>query len=382
MRHTFEPGGIASYIQRVAAAQIAAGHAVTFFDRTDPAAVRLHPHPDGHPVTYTADDADLFARARDSNLDVLHLHTTIDPAALPDSHSAPRLIRTVHTHTPYCPSQGRFLARPGAPCDRAYSLAGCLAGHLVNRCGSVRFATLRKNFRTTRHERATLPHIPTVVVSDFLKQEMTRAGYPADRITVLHLPAPDTGPSSPLPLTPSSPPKFLFLGRMIPHKGVDWLLRSLHQVKSDVLIELGGAGGHEATYRDLAQRHNLSGRVRFLGWLAPEQVAEHLRAARALVFPSLWHEPGGTVAFEAMAHARPVIVSRVGGMPEVVADGVTGLTVPPGDEAALARAIDLLAINEPLARQMGEAGQARAREHHSMDRHLASLMNVYAGIPA
>ncbi|MEZ0267720.1 MAG: glycosyltransferase, partial [Phycisphaerae bacterium] len=69
-------------------------------------------------------------------------------------------------------------------------------------------------------------------------------------------------------------------------------------------------------------------------------------------------------------------------MPEVVEDGVTGLTVPPGDEAALARAIDLLATNQPLARQMGEAGRARAREHHSMDRHLAALMDVYAGVPA
>jgi len=387
MRHMFEPGGIASYIRRVSEAQRAAGHEVVYFDRSDPTAVCLHSHPDGQAIIYTADDHDLLRRATELGLDILHAHTTLDPEILPTPGAmgaGPQIIRTVHTHAPYCPSQGRFLKRPGVPCDRGYSLAGCLWGHLFNRCGSARFAVLRKNFRTTQQERAALPHLITVVVSQFLKDEMVRAGYPAKNIHVLHLPAPPANDPTAATSAPSEDarPRFLFLGRMIPHKGVDWLLRSLRLVKADVVVDLGGAGGHEAEYRDLARRRGLESRTRFLGWLSPQQVGHSLSTARALIFPSLWHEPGGTVAFEAMAHAKPVIVSRVGGMPEVVEDGVTGLIVPPGDEAALAHAIDTLAASEPLARRMGAAGLQRATDRYNLDEHVAQLMNLYQGVIA
>jgi len=388
MRHMFEPGGIASYIRRISEAQRAAGHEVVFFDRTDPTAVRLHPHPDALSIIYTADDHELLRRATELDLDILHAHTTLDPEVLPapdaPSGDLPQIIRTVHTHAPYCPSQGRFLKRPGVPCDRAYSFAGCLWGHLFNRCGSARFAILRKNFRTTRQEQAALPRLTTVVVSHFLKDEMIRAGYPAENIHVLHLPAPpanDPTAATAAPLADARP-RFLFLGRMIPHKGVDWLLRSLRRVESDVVIDLGGAGGHESEYRALARQYGLESRTRFLGWLSPEHVGHALSTARALVFPSVWHEPGGTVAFEAMAHAKPVIVSRVGGMPEVVEDGVTGLIVPPGDDAALAHAVDTLATDQSLAQRMGAAGLRHATERYNLDAHVAQLMNLYQGVLA
>src|SRR5687768_11180341 len=131
MRQMFEPGGIASYIRRIGAAQRALGHETLFLDR----------HPQKHPspelVTFTSDDADLMNRARQLDVDVLHLHCPVD-------HLNPSIptIRTVHTHSPYCPSQGRFLKNPGRPCDRNYSLLGCVWGHAVNRCGSLRPAAL------------------------------------------------------------------------------------------------------------------------------------------------------------------------------------------------------------------------------------------------
>ncbi len=375
MPHMFEPGGIASYIRRVSDAQRAAGHALHFFDRTDPAAVATHAHPAGHPVAYTADDFDLFRRADDLAIDVLHVHAALSPDALALPPAA-RIIRTVHTHAPYCPSQGRFLSTSHKPCDRSYSLMGCLWGHFANHCGSVRPAILGRNFRTVQREMATLPQIQTLVVSQFIKDQMIRAGYPSERIHVLHLPAPDAieyvDPGS------AGPARFLFLGRMIPHKGVDWLLRSLRLVQADVQIDLAGSGNQEQQYRHLAHELGLTHRTRFLGWLNPEEVCQAFASARALVFPSLWHEPGGLVAFEAMTHGRPVIMSRVGGMPEVVEDNLTGLLVPPGDETALARAIDTLATDPALARRLGQTARQRARDIYSLDSHLARLMSLYA----
>src|SRR5688572_16232652 len=105
MTNMFEPGGIAAYIRRVSEAQRAAGHEVFLFDRAA----------DGQGadanLIYTIDDADLLRRAADLNLDSLHLHTTVEAEAI-DAAAVP-MVRTVHTHAPYCPSQGRFLKRPG-----------------------------------------------------------------------------------------------------------------------------------------------------------------------------------------------------------------------------------------------------------------------------
>jgi glycosyltransferase involved in cell wall biosynthesis len=107
-------------------------------------------------------------------------------------------------------------------------------------------------------------------------------------------------------------------------------------------------------------------------------VDELLRGARGLVFPSLWHEPAGLVAFEAMTSGRAVIGSRVGGMAEMIDDGVNGLLVAPGDVAGLAGAIDRLAADWPLAKRLGESGRTAAAERFTMDAHLDRLMALYA----
>src|SRR5947207_447922 len=74
------------------------------------------------------------------------------------------------------------------PCDRTYSALGCLWGHFVDRCGSVRPAQLLADFKNTHAEMRSLPTMRTIAVSNFLKTEMARAGYPADRIDVISPP--------------------------------------------------------------------------------------------------------------------------------------------------------------------------------------------------
>jgi glycosyltransferase involved in cell wall biosynthesis len=365
MRKMFEPGGIASYIRRLSAGLRGRGSEVVYFDL---ASERMETP---ETIEYLADETETGRRARELGVDVLHLHCAVRevPRGIP-------VVRTVHTHSPYCPSQGRFLKRGGSPCDRNYSLLGCLWGHAVDRCGSVRPAALRRNFATVRTERRTLATIPTIVVSDFLKQQMVRAGYAAEGIEVIQLPAPQARAYVDPPR--DGPARFVFLGRMIPHKGVEWLLRAATRVREDVRLDLAGTGNQEGEYRELAKELGLDGRVRFHGWLEGLAVDELLRAARGLVFPSLWHEPAGLVAFEAMVNGRAVIGSRVGGIPEMIDDGVNGLLVEPGDVAGLAGAIDRLAADWELARRLGESGRTIAAERFTMDAHLDRLMGLYA----
>ena len=107
----------------------------------------------------------------------------------------------------------------------------------------------------------------------------------------------------------------------------------------------------------MSTRSPLAERIRFLGQLPQSQLAHHMVEASVLVIPSL-SEGLGRVIFEAMACGTPVIGSRVGGIPELITDTVTGFLVPPGDESALANKI-LWILNNPIkTREMG----VRARE--------------------
>ena len=361
-------GGVASYIRRVSEMQQQNGHTLFFFDveAYRPAA------PNAETGTHYVRDAHhLFALASHLKLDILHTHLVLPGDARP---TVP-MIRTIHGHQAYCPSGTRYLQREGVPCNRNYSLPGCLAGHLLDHCGSVRPGRMATEFRSTWREMRSLQQVPILTVSQFIKDQMVRAGYPADHIHVLYLPA----PAAPEYVAPPSEgvPHFLFLGRLTPTKGVDWLLKAAQQVRTPVHIDIAGSGHEEPKMRQMAATLNVQDRVTFHGWVDGACVTQLLTRARALVFPSMWHEPGGTVAFEAMTNGRAVIMSRVGGMPEIVREEETGLLVVPGDVSALSDAVDRLAADWDLARQLGKQGRQMVEERFTLKQHCHDLNCLY-----
>lgn len=363
-------GGIASYVRRVSTAQRSAGHETVFFSK-----YACQGNTPTETPSVVPDDASLYRAALRARINVLHVHgpiTTLPPPEL-------TVIRTLHGHTPYCPSGSQFLKLWGRPCGRTYSPLGCMAGHVFSYCGSIRPQKMIKNFRRTQAEMKVLPAVPVITVSHFLKDRMVDMGYPAGSIHVLHLFAPGVKTEAPPPQ--DATPHMVFLGRIVPQKGLLWLLRALALVKTPIHLDIAGTGYQQAEAERLAQQLNLGDRTTFHGWVSPERVNELIAAARGVVFPSLWHEPGGTVAFEAMAHSRPVIMSRVGGMPEVVRQEVNGLMVNPNDVEGLAAAIDRLAQDWALATRLGQQGRQLAVEQYSFDRHFESLMNLYKAPP-
>jgi glycosyltransferase involved in cell wall biosynthesis len=103
------------------------------------------------------------------------------------------------------------------------------------------------------------------------------------------------------------------------------------------------------------------GRVRFLGPQPHTAVLAAMRRCTALVAPSVWPEPFGLVALEAMAEGKPVIAARSGGLVDLVADGRTGLLVPPGDQRALGAAIRQLLEDAERRLALGRAAAAHAQ---------------------
>jgi glycosyltransferase involved in cell wall biosynthesis len=364
----WEQGGVASYIHRLSASQRTEGHTIYYLDsKTDTKVLNSEKEP---PII-VRNDNDLFTQAKILKLDILHLHTAIC--------TSPTLcipvIRTIHGHQPYCPSGGKYLRRWSQPCDRAYSRAGCLWGHLVDRCGSIRPRNLSADFQNTWDEMRVLRDVQAITNSQFLKEQMILSGYAENLINVVYHPAPH------LPKYVAPPqeniPRFLFLGRIVPQKGLDWLLHSLGKVTLPVHLDIAGDGYQESEMRLLSQRLKLTDKVTFYGWVNEAKTFQLLQSARALIFPSLWHEPAGLVSLEAAAAGRSVIASRVGGIPEYIAQQQHILLVKPNDIESLAHKIETLALNWSLAKQLGEEGRKMVQDRFSMKQHLEQIMQLY-----
>ncbi|NCY22273.1 glycosyltransferase [bacterium] len=132
--------------------------------------------------------------------------------------------------------------------------------------------------------------------------------------------------------------KLVFLGRVAPEKGIDVLLRALRLVKIKVELDVYGIGSDIGNgISDIG-----NAKVRWLKPVKPEQVVETIRKYEALVVPSVWLETGPLVVLEAFAAGVPVIGSRLGGIAEMVNEGVDGLLFHPGDAADLAEKLGQL----------------------------------------
>lgn len=165
-------------------------------------------------------------------------------------------------------------------------------------------------------------------------------------------------------------PRLLTLGRLVPRKGVDDAIRMLGQLDGDAeLIVAGGPersalrGNAEAVrLMRLTEDLGLAGRVRFVGCVTRNDLPALIRSARAVVCLP-WYEPFGIVPLEAMACGVPVIGTAVGGLIDTVADGVTGLLVPPHDPMAAAHAARRLLDDPATRRDFGEAARVRASRY-------------------
>ena len=167
------------------------------------------------------------------------------------------------------------------------------------------------------------------------------------------------------------------LGYMVRMKGHDVLLRALALLPPtpSLVLLLAGDGPGRGRLEQLALELGVTERVRFLGQVMA--TAPVYRAADILVHPSR-NEGFGLVLAEAGGFGLPVVASRVGGIPEVVVDGETGLLVPKEDPAALAAALGRLVADPGLRARLGQAARARCRALFDVRRMAAGFTDLYA----
>ena len=140
---------------------------------------------------------------------------------------------------------------------------------------------------------------------------------------------------------------------------------------------MAGDGLARADLLVLVDELGLGDVVEWLGPVTIGDVPAVLDRATVVVVPSRYEEPFGLVAVEAGLAGRPVVASRMGGLPEIVDDGRSGLLVPPDDAAALAAALLTVLGDRELAVSMGTAGRARAERDFALDRHVDAFETLF-----
>jgi len=172
-------------------------------------------------------------------------------------------------------------------------------------------------------------------------------------------------------------PLWVVASRLEEQKGHDVLLDALAEVRRrglEFTVACAGDGALRDALEARAAELGLAGHVRFLGRV--EDVGPLLLAADAVLLPSRWEGLPLTL-LEALARGRPVVASAVGGVPEVVEDGVSGRLVPPGDAAALADALEAFHRRPDAAFQLGRAGARAVREGYTWPRVVEQFEAVY-----
>ncbi len=261
----------------------------------------------------------------------------------------------------------------------AAKAAGC--PHLITMHGGLYFAEHIRR-RLALRVAAGLSGA-TVTVSDMSRSILARyLGLGPDDVTTVYNGAVRaTGSDARLELGAQAGDLLVVaIGNLYPVKGHQYLLEAVAALDApagDVLVAIAGRGDLQTELEALARHLGLGTRVRFLGFRT--DVPAILASADVFVMPSL-SEGLPMALIEAMLAGTAVVASSVGGIPELVRDGVHGLLVPPGDSAALASALRLVTEDSALRKRLGAAARERAEREFTVEAMTRRYLAIYRGL--
>lgn len=277
-----------------------------------------------------------------------------------------KTVLTAHDYKIVCPTYS--MLRDGHPCE------ACLNGTVFNafryRCqeGSASKSLLLSLEATWQNIVKNYQKLDVIISpSEFLRNMLLRK-LPDARIDVIVNGIDDSEPVS----TADDDGYLLFIGRLSPEKGVETLVHAHQRMTQPMPLKIAGDG---PLYQELKARFP---HVEFLGYQQQGDALNRLTSrARAVVVPSRYYENCSMSVLEAMSFARPVIASRIGGIPEQIRDGIDGVLFEPGNVNQLAVILDDVASHPEKAHVMGQHARQRLSEKYSLHKHIETLLTLY-----
>jgi len=326
-------------------------------------------------VLYSKEAAEKIDRLiRDTQPDIAHVHGIaheISPSILPviKRHGLP-IVQTLHDYKLLCPNTS-FVTN-GEICER------CRGGRFYNatryRCkrGSLP-ASVMATVEAYAHKSSRVyeRNIDRFISpSKFLARKVAEFGITTDVVTIPNFINIDS-------FTPINAPEpyYVFAGRLVDVKGIRTLVRAAEKVRKGRLY-IAGSGDLKKELEAYVADRGL-GHITFLGHLATDKLIELFQHAAFTVTPSEWYENYPMSILEALACGTPVIGAEIGGIPEIVQDGETGLIFPSGDVDALAKKIEYLLDNPDESIRMGRAGRRQIEQINGSASHYVATLAVY-----
>jgi glycosyltransferase involved in cell wall biosynthesis len=326
-------------------------------------------------LAYNPDSAGLVRDAvRRGRADVVHFHNLwpiLTPAALKGARDAgARVVMTAHNYRFACPTGS--LVRGGRTHDDCLTGSSFACGVRAFPDHGVQGVLYGAALSIQRRFRMLDRWVDAFVApADFVARALVQAGFPSERIRVIRHGVPAGADPGPRRLAADGS-HALFAGRLSEEKGLDVLLGAA-RIASEVPVLVAGSGPLEP-----ALRRSLPSSVTLVGQLDQRALSVLRATSRMAVLPSTCSEVCGYATLEAAASGRAIVAAKVGGIPEVVVDGETGLLVRPGDPSALAEAMRRLWHDRELATRLGEQAAEHVRRRHDLEEAAREHLALYA----
>ena len=314
---------------------------------------------------------------RQARPDIAHLHMIdhqLSPSILPVLKKAGiPTVQTVHTYKAVCPNYRFFVMHKRQICEKC--LRGGYFHAVLERCHKQSVfasgllsveAVVQQTLRLYRNCIGLF-----IVPSLFMGKKMVEGGYPSTQIRYL----PHAVRMEDYPIRYDSDGYFAFYGRLSEEKGIATLIRSMQGIGQSKL-KIIGEGPERNSLEKLVHDLGLKN-VEFTGPLNGSTLRREVSGAMFIVVPSEWYENAPMVVYEAFVMGKPVIGSRIGGIPELIEHGKDGLLFEPGDSEGLKQAIRMLLNNPNQTSRMGKAARRKAERTITPAVHYKRLMDIY-----
>lgn len=306
--------------------------------------------------------------------DVAHFHNIHDHLTTsiirPLSSREVPVVWTCHDYRPVCPNSNFLSGRE--ICERC--LPGKFYNVFLNRCKknslSASFVAMLASYSDLI--RGVFKKVGCFIApSEFMKDKLTAGGIDSEKIEVVHnfIDTESYHPSG------REKDYVIYFGRLSYEKGVDTLIRAFAGLEGVRLI-IAGEGPESGNLKTLASQLNVSG-VEFAGYREKEDLMRLVADSKLVVLPSRWYENLPFSVMESFALGKPVIASDIGGIPEMVEDGINGLLFPPEDEGGLMQQLKRLLSSGELRAEMGAAAREKAQKRYNSSSHYQRIMEIY-----
>jgi len=306
---------------------------------------------------------------------VHNVYPLISPSVYHKLHSlGVPAVQVLHNFRPYCPNG--FYYTQGQICE------ACRGGNYLNavvkRCykDSYTLSGLY-GFTLGANRLAGMVHkiAGFICLTEFFKNKMKEAGVPDNKLFV----RPNFVYAPPLtPATNGAGKYALYLGRLSPEKGCWTLIRAFEQLPH-VLLKVIGTGPQEQELRDYVRGKGI-GNIEFLGFKSGDEKWQLLRNSLCLILPSEWYENFPVTVLEAYMAAKPVVASRMGGLPDIVDDGKSGLLFEAGKVSELAEKIQTLVKDPASAARLGAYGRVLSETRYGPEQGYRNLMSIFSQV--